>query len=182
MFKGKLVAVIAFVVIFSISICSTFSGAEELNVQAMRSSISRMEDNLRSPFAKASLEMTVWNFYRARVALSPNNYEAKEDFQGGFRESFAIFQKRLRAGNFQEIRYKIEESDLKALEKSYQKNKNKYLEFIKSTYVTGYFPPHYPVNLITESQLYYSLLLFDVVKDLLAKAKKATYIYPFCDD
>ena len=182
MFRGKPMAVSVFLAIFFILICSTFSGAEELNVQAMRISIGRMEDNLRTPFAKAGLEMTVWSFYRARVALSPNKYEANMDFQEGFKESFAIFQKRLRAGKFQEIQYKIEESNLRTLEKSYQRNKNKYLDFIRSTPITPYFPPNYPVGFITESQLYYSLLLFDVEKGLLAKAKRFTYIFPFCDD
>jgi hypothetical protein len=182
MYKGKLIAVIAFVAIFSILFCSALSGAEQLSVQSMHTSISRMEENLRSPFAKAGLEMTIWDFYRARVALSPNKYEAREDFQKGFRESFAIFQKRLTAGNFQQIQYKIKEDDLKSFEKSFEKNRVKYLEFMKSMAVTEYFPPYYPVNFITESQLYYSLLLFDVGKDLLTKARKLTYIYPFCDD
>ena len=182
MYKGKLIAVIAFVAIFSILFCSALSGAEQLSVQSMDTSINRMEDNLRSPFAKAGLEMTIWNFYRARVALSPNKYETTGYFQKGFRESFAIFHKRLTAGNFQEIQYKIKEDDLKSFEKSFEKNRVKYMEFVKSMAVSQYFPPYYPVNLITESQLYYSLLLFDVGKELLTKARKFTYIYPFCDD
>ena len=172
----------AFIVIIFVSIGTTFSDAEELNIQAMRMSINKMEDNLRTPFAKTGLEMTVWNFYRARTALSRTNYEGTRSFKEGFKQCFAVFQKRLRAGNFQEISSKIRDKNLRVMAESYQRNKYKYLYFMKSALETPYFPPRYSLDLVTKAQFYYSLILFDAAKDQWAKARKFTYIFPFCDD
>ena len=80
-----------------------------------------------------------------------------------------------------DIPSKIDDNNLKVMVKSYQKNKDKYLDFIRLSAVTPYFPPQYPVDFITESQLYYALLLFDVEVALWVKAKKFTFIFPFCD-
>jgi len=173
---------IVILVILSLAIISnTLARAEEQIVSEIRMSIDRMDDNLQSPFAKAGLEMTVWNFYRARVALSPNKYETTNDFKQGFLKSYLVFKKRLWAGDFKRIKSKIGKSHLKEMEKLYNKNRTKYLGFIGSLAETPYFPPHYSSDLITESQTYFSLLLFDAQEGEWAKAKKFTYIFPFCD-
>ena len=173
---------IVILVIFSLAIISnTFARAEQQIVSEIRKSIDRMDDNLQSSFAKAGLEMTVWNFYRARVALSPNQYEMTNDFKQGFKQSYFVFKNRLWAGDFEGLKSKIGESYLKEMEKLYNQNRTKYLGFIKSLAETPYFPPHYSSDLITESQTYFSLLLFDVQEREWAKAKKFTYIFPFCD-
>ena len=173
---------IVILVILSMAIIgNTLARADEQIVNEIRVSIDRMDDNLQSPFAKAGLEMTVWNFYRARVALSPNEYEMTDDFKQGFLQSYLVFKKRLWAGDFKGIKSKIEDSYLNEMEKSYNQNRVKYLGFIGSLAETPYFPPHYSSDLIIESQTYFSLLLFDAQEGEWAKAKKFTYIFPFCD-
>jgi len=173
---------IVILVILSIAIIgNTLARAEEQIVSEIRMSIDNMNDNLQSPFAKAGLEMTVWNFFRARVALSPNKYEMNYGFQKGFLKSYLVFKKRLWKGDFKEIKSKIKRSDLKKMGKSYNQNRDKYLNFIGSLPKTPYFPPNYPSGLIFKSQTYFSLLLFDENKNEWEEAKKFTYIFPFCD-
>ena len=173
---------IVILVIFSLAIIgNTLARAEEQIVSEIRMSIDRMDDNLQSPFAKAGLEMTVWNFYRARVALSPNKYEMTNDFKQGFLQSYFVFKKRLWAGDFKGLKSKIGDSYLNEMGKSYNQNRIKYLDFIGSLAKTPYFPPHYSSDLITKSQAYFSMLLFDAQEGEWAKAKKFTYIFPFCD-
>jgi len=173
---------IVILMIMSLSIiANTLCRAEEKIVSEIRTSIDRMNENLQSPFAKAGLEMTVWNFYRARIALSPNNYEVTNDFKQGFLQSYLVFTKRLWSGDFKALKPRIGDSYLNEMEKSYNKNRDKYLSFIRSLAETPYFPPHYPSDLIIESQAYFSLLLFDVQKGEWEKAKKFTYFFPFCD-
>ena len=173
---------IVMLVILSLLIAgNTLAKAEGQIVSEVRMSIDRMDDSLQSPFAKAGLEMTVWNFFRARVALSPNNYEMTNNFKQGFLKSYSVFKNRLWAGNFVGLKSKIGDNYLNEMEKLYNKNKTKYLSFIRSLANTPYFPPRYSLDLITESQTYFSLLLFDVQEREWAKAKKVTYISPFCD-
>ena len=173
---------IVILVILSLAIIgNTLGRAEEQIVNEIRMSIDRMDDNLQSPFAKAGVEMTVWNFYRARVALSPNKYEITNDFRQGFLQSYLVFTKRLWAGDFKGLKSKIGDSYLNEMGKSYNQNRVKYLGFIGSLAETHYFPPHYSSDLIIESQAYFSLLLFDAQEGEWAKAKKFTYIFPFCD-
>lgn len=179
--KSMVIINILLVLFFLFIINNTSAGADEKIISKISISIKKMDDNLKSPFAKAGLEMTVWNFYKARVAHSINRYEMNKEFQQGFMQSFLIFKKRLWAGNFQNLKSKIDNSYLEAMEKSYKQNKAKYLGFKKSLNEMSYFPPNYSLNLITESQAYFSLILFDVQKNEWVKAKKFTYIFPFCD-
>jgi len=173
---------IAILIILSVIIIGNRLGrAEQQIVSQIRMSIDRMDENLQLPFAKAGLEMTVWNFYRARVALSPNRYEMRNDFKQGFLQSYLVFKKRLWEGNFEGLKSKIGDSHLNEMGKAYNQNRDKYLFFIRSLAETPYFPPHYSSDLIFQSQAYFSLLLFDVQEDEWAKAKKFTYIFPFCD-
>ena len=173
---------IVILVVLSLAIiCNTLARAEEQIVNEIRMSIDRMDDNLQSPFAKASLEMTIWNFYRARVDLSPNRYEMTNDFKQGFLQSYFVFKKRLWAGDFKGLKSKIGDSYLNEMGKSYNQNRVKYHGFIRLLTETSYFPPHFSLDLIIESQAYFSLLLFDVQESEWAKAKKFTYIFPFCD-
>jgi len=173
---------IVILIILSLTIIgNTLGRAEQQIVREIRMSIDRMDENLQSPFAKAGLEMTVWNFYRARVALSPNEYEKTNDFKKGFLQSYLVFKKRLWEGDFKGLKSKINVKYLNEMGKLYNQNSSKYLGFIKSLTGTPYFPPRYSSDFITESQTYFSLLLFDVKEDRWAKAKKFTYIFPFCD-
>lgn len=160
---------------------NTVLRAEKRIVSEIRISIDRMDDNLQSPFAKSGLEMTVWGFYRARVELHPNKYEESKRFKQDFLRSYLAFKERLWAGNFGGIKSKIGDRFLKEMAKSYSQNRTKYLDFIKSLREASYFPPGYPPGLIIESQAYFSVLLFDAQKSEWEKAKKFTYIFPFCD-
>ena len=182
MFKIRQITLLVLALLFFVTIGNTIAEAQELNINEMRMYLNNIEKDLRTPFAKEGLEITVWNFYRARVVLSPNKYESTCDFQKGFLQSFLLFQNRLRTGNLGGLKLKVDYNFLIEMTRSYERNESRYLDFIKSISKTPYFPPNYTVDFVTKSQFYYSLILLDADKTHWSNAKKFTYIFPFCDD
>src|SRR2546425_13231322 len=92
---------------FLLLVCLLFSGATETRAQVtsdeQRFALSVLDRDLRSPFAKAGLELMVWAAFEARVKLSPQGYEQSAEFQRGFRNAFSVFRKRLCVGDLESI-------------------------------------------------------------------------------
>lgn len=171
---------VVLVVLSLVIVGNTVAKGEEQIISKIFMSIERIDENLKSPFAKAGLELTVWNFYKARIALSPNKYEMTKDFKQGFLQAFSVFKKRLWLGGFEGLKSKFRNSYLNEMIRSYNKNRANFLKLTESLAKTTCFPPNFSSDLIIESQIYFSLLLLDVDKHEWSKAKKFTYIFPFC--
>ena len=147
------------------------------------SSIEQLAQVLGSDFAKAGLESAVRAVYSFRRQARPAGYEGTDDWEKSYAQVHQAFQKHLWSANLGEV-VKIVLADketLTALGTSYQKNRDKFLEFSKR-YAAQQNAPVYlrvaPDDLLVRAQLYFAAVLRGAGQ--LKQAVSVTAVWPFC--
>jgi hypothetical protein len=146
-----------------------------------RAALDGLPQEMASPFAKAGLESTVFQFFRARVNLAPNQYELKAEFQDTFIKSFDAFRILLYSSDLQLIREKVSKDDIALMEKSYSKHEKGFADFSNTVSQNVIFFRQIAKNTILRAQMYYALILSGFNKNQWLSARKFTHIWPFCD-
>jgi len=173
------------VAVFLVAIMSlllSFSTVEADEVSnEIWNAINKIDENLTSPLAKAGLEKLVLNFLRMRIDFQKDAHVKQDNFKKGFMEVFAVFQAHLWGGKFNVIKSKDSIGPIvEQMALAYKKNENNFLELMSLFKTKVKTTLKIEVGLIRQSQIYFSLILFDFNGGQYEKAKKFTYIWPFC--
>jgi hypothetical protein len=142
-----------------------------------------MINELATPFSKVGLQSIVYNFYKARISLAPNQYENQNEFKQTFMGTFQIFGKLLWEGDLKAISGEITNNDVTTMYGYYPANEERFWGFIEKLklqddkFITLRIAGP---ELILRSQIYFSLILIGGDRTAYNNALKWTPGFPFC--
>jgi hypothetical protein len=164
--------------LLTLFVAGTAKGQDVSN--EIRTALAMMDEELKSPFARIGLESMVLTIYRARIDLAPMGYERTDSFQQGFMASFSVFRERLARGEFQDLRSQVDDNTIQEMASSYRKNAEVFSRFQSAVMEKSELVRRQSPELIRRSLIYYALVLYAAGREQWEKAKKNTYIFPFC--
>ncbi len=168
-------------ILIALSFCTPFFASSSEITNQFSVALDRLPQELESPFAKAGLEQTVSQFFRARVDIAPNNYEKSREFRDTFMQSFEAFRRVLYSSNLRTIKEYVSRQDIMVMEKSYSKYRRSFADFSGTLRERMPFFRQLPPDTILKAQMYFALLLSGFNKEQWMSARKFTHIYPFCE-
>ncbi len=169
-----------YIVFLSFILFPILANATEIQ-NSFNSALDTISLELSSPIAKVGLLSVVHRFYRTRVELQPNGYEANSSFQNSFYESFNELRRLLHSSDLKILNKNISKDDIKIMEKAFINNKEKYSSFVKRISKDIDFFKDITPETIQRSQMYFSIILSGFNRNKWIFARKFTHIWPFCE-
>lgn len=146
--------------------------------------IDQLPRSLESDFAKAGAESAIRAVYNFRRTMAPAGYERSPEWEKGYTQAHAAFQKYLWEGSLSEARaVTLRDKDtLSTLEDSYQKNARNFQNFRQA--VAQQSAPIYlrvaSGDLLLRAQLFFAAVLRGAGPDTFKQAASISAVWPFC--